>query len=179
MRKLIISASIAAGLVLGLLFTPLASVASSVTNALYPVAAKFTSTVATNGVAFKCVNNCAIDLGSGANDWISSNGTSVVIGQGGLSVYGGSITTTGGTPLYLSGTGAVNMTTGININLTAIGTCDSTKEGDVRRMTGTGGTGTTLRTRMCICTSDGAASPAYAWMNLVSGTVGNSTTCSL
>jgi hypothetical protein len=41
----------------------------------------------------------------------------------------------------------------------------------------------TVRTKLCLCTSDNAASPAYAWKNIsVSGgteasTIGNTTTC--
>lgn len=33
------------------------------------------------------------------------------------------------------------------------------------------------RTRACLCTSDGGAPAAYAWQNMVTGTVGTSTTC--
>lgn len=55
-------------------------------------------------------------------------------------------------------------------------TCASTLEGLVSRDTAAGGT-STHRTRLCMCTSDGAGTPAYAWMNITSGTVGNTTTC--
>lgn len=35
-----------------------------------------------------------------------------------------------------------------------------------------------VATRKCICTSDGAGTPAWAWVNTLTGTVGTSTTCS-
>lgn len=59
----------------------------------------------------------------------------------------------------------------------ALPTCSSTTEGYTRRDSAAGGT-TGARTRLCICTSDGAGTPAYAWVNLGSGTVGTDTTCS-
>jgi hypothetical protein len=56
-------------------------------------------------------------------------------------------------------------------------TCASTTEGYVSRDVGSG-VSTGHRTRLCLCVSDGAGSPAYAWQNMVSGTVGTTTTCS-
>jgi hypothetical protein len=55
-------------------------------------------------------------------------------------------------------------------------TCASALEGLIARDSAAGGT-TGNRTRVCVCTSDGAGTPAYAWVNLGSGTVGNTTTC--
>lgn len=60
----------------------------------------------------------------------------------------------------------------------ALSTCDAAAEGELRRLAGTGGTNTGARTRLCLCASDGGASPAYAWQNVVTGTIGNATTCS-
>lgn len=56
-------------------------------------------------------------------------------------------------------------------------TCAAGLEGLKRWPTTTGGTGTSSRTRVCVCTSDGAASPTYAWVNSSSGTVGTASTC--
>lgn len=42
----------------------------------------------------------------------------------------------------------------------------------------TTGTGTGRRTKLCLCTSDGAfLMPTYTWQNLATGTVGTATTC--
>lgn len=68
---------------------------------------------------------------------------------------------------------------GITPGQATLDTCSSANEGLVIRAASTGGTGTSARTRLCICTSDGAASPAYAWQNIATGTVGNTTDCNL
>lgn len=62
------------------------------------------------------------------------------------------------------------------LTTTTLETCAVGVEGLVRRDAAGGGT-TGERTRICICTSDGAPSPAYAWINLGSGTVGTTTAC--
>lgn len=54
--------------------------------------------------------------------------------------------------------------------------CRAGLEGLVSRDILAGGT-TGKRTKLCLCTSDGAGSPAYAWQNLATGTVGTDTTC--
>lgn len=56
-------------------------------------------------------------------------------------------------------------------------TCAAGTEGLITRDAAAGGS-TGARTRYCLCTSDGGGSPAYAWQNLVTGTVGTTTTCS-
>jgi hypothetical protein len=58
----------------------------------------------------------------------------------------------------------------------ALTTCASGIEGAIMRDSAAGGT-TGKRTKLCLCTSDGAGSPAYAWQNLATGTIGNTTTC--
>lgn len=55
-------------------------------------------------------------------------------------------------------------------------TCDATIEWAVAMDATSGGT-TGARSRGCMCTSNGAGTPAYAWQNLATGTVGTSTTC--
>jgi hypothetical protein len=32
-------------------------------------------------------------------------------------------------------------------------------------------------TRVCMCQSDGAGTPAWAWKNIITGNAGNTTTC--
>lgn len=39
------------------------------------------------------------------------------------------------------------------------------------------GVSTSKRSKMCMCTSDGGGTPAYAWQNLATGTIGTTTTC--
>jgi len=59
----------------------------------------------------------------------------------------------------------------------AFGICNSSREGQVQNAGEGGGTNRGARTRLCLCTSDGAASPTYAWQNIVTGNVGTTTTC--
>lgn len=57
-----------------------------------------------------------------------------------------------------------------------LGTCNATNEFGTKADNLSGGS-TGARSRVCLCTSDGAGTPAYAWVNIVSGTVGTATTC--
>lgn len=57
-------------------------------------------------------------------------------------------------------------------------TCAAATEGLIARDAAAGGSSGS-RTRICICTSDGAATPAYAWQNVGSGSLGNATTCGI
>lgn len=41
----------------------------------------------------------------------------------------------------------------------------------------TTGASTGRRTKLCLCTSNGAAMATYAWQNLTTGTVGSATAC--
>lgn len=72
--------------------------------------------------------------------------------------------------------GSLGTDVSLRIGATALPTCNSAAEGVERRDSAAGGT-TGHRTRKCICTSDGAGTPAYAWQNVVSGTVGTSSAC--
>lgn len=102
----------------------------------------------------------------------------------------------GGTPnLYPDGTGwnfggymigptiqVNNVVAAVYVNFstpTALPTCNAGAEGKIYRVSATGGTSTTKRTKICLCTSDGAASPAYAWQNVITGTMSGTptTTC--
>lgn len=61
-----------------------------------------------------------------------------------------------------------------------IGTCDNTaatghaREGDMKILSGTS---LSARTRVCVCSSDGGGTPAFAWLNVVTGTIGTSSAC--
>lgn len=163
MKKTISGAAVALGLMLGLFAAPLATWAQSVMSAVFPVATTFTSSAPNGVTAFRCVTNgCQWDLGAGASDYLSSNGTNISTPTA-LVALG----------FYANGTNPyVHWAVGATI-----GTCSSANEGRVYRLTGTGGTNTGSQTRFCACVSDGAASPTYSWRNLISGTAGNSTTC--
>lgn len=60
---------------------------------------------------------------------------------------------------------------------TTLPTCAAALEGLSLVDAASGGTSGS-RTRRCLCTSDGGGTPAYAWQNLATATVGTTTTCS-
>jgi hypothetical protein len=132
----------------------------------------FSSTAASGSNAFGVTTNGArVDFGAGANDYASSDGTTVT--------FAGPISTT----TINASSGTVPMLTVSNFlswsgayDLVSFG-CDSSREGRMMRAQSTGGTNSGARTKLCVCTSDGAASPSYAWQNLASGAVGTTTTC--
>lgn len=88
--------------------------------------------------------------------------------EGGLRAY-----STDHTLRYCDGTGPRRITTD---SLVTLPTCSSAVEGAIRADAASGGT-SGVRTRVCICTSDGGGTPAYAWQNSATATVGTSTTC--
>lgn len=61
----------------------------------------------------------------------------------------------------------------------ALPTCNATKEGATQLDNTGGGTGTTKNSKPCVCISDGAASPAYKWRNMLNqaDTSGTTTVC--
>lgn len=65
----------------------------------------------------------------------------------------------------------------------ALGTCAAGLEGQIAWVASTGGTNSGAMTKLCLCQSDGAASPTYAWQRLndpsltLAGSKGNTTTC--
>lgn len=171
----------------------------------------FVSTVASGSNAFGVSTNGArIDYGAGANDYASSDGTTVAFAGpiAATSVTTALVTTTAtsgnigmqmvtGSKLCLgASTGCIKndafsqldlsefataYTNGANFVARTVGsvsyTCAANQEGLVVRDNASGGTNSGHRTRICICTSDGAASPAYAFQNMVTGTVGTTTSC--
>lgn len=125
-------------------------------------AATFTSSAPSGSNGFVCRNTgCRIDLGAGTNDYWTSDGTN-------LSTPG----------VIVFGNAGFIADTGLRISAgRSLVTCNSATEGTIYRLTGTGGTNTLSQTRLCVCVSDGAASPVYQWRNVLTGTAGNSTTC--
>lgn len=169
MKKTTKALLVVLGLAAGFSLAPVRTWAGAVISSISPIAMTFTSSAPSGTNGFACrTNGCRVDLGTGTNDHFTSNGTDIST-LAGLSVGGAGMTSTGK---------VVGLTFDLN-TASALDTCGSTFEGRIRRLTGTGGTNSGLRSRFCVCTSDGAASPTYAWVNIVSGTVGNSTTCSL
>jgi hypothetical protein len=71
---------------------------------------------------------------------------------------------------------SVHASGGIQSTSATLATCNSGNEGRIDRDVAAG-VSTGNRTRICVCTSDGAGTPAYAWRNLATGNVGTSTTC--
>lgn len=79
--------------------------------------------------------------------------------------------TTGAT---ISGAGVAVFNTSVRVAFTTIGTCAAGVEGALRLDTASG-IATGQATRLCMCRSAGASD--YAWINVITGTVGNATTC--
>lgn len=165
MKKLLPVILISVGLSFGLAISPLPVMAQGVVSSMFPSVAKLTVTApsGTNGIVLN--TGARIDLGSGANDYIRSNGSDVT--------FDGPVVAASSLQVVGTFVAASNIT----VNGTSIGTCASGVEGAVRRQTGTGGTNSGSQTRFCACVSDGAASPTFSWRNLISGTAGNATTC--
>jgi hypothetical protein len=164
-------------------------------------ATRYTAT-ASAGVGLKCNGALAscIDLGPGslnsigtnvAGDILLSDGVSgsATVRIGELTLYGnGGIVSQGyagcnhncfiqnfyaGEPVRLDDPDGVRIS---DSTAAALGTCTAALENTIKRDYASGGsTGDT--TRLCLCVSDGAGTPAYAWQNLTTGTVGTSTTC--
>ncbi len=63
---------------------------------------------------------------------------------------------------------------GVKPTLKSLSTCDSSIEGQLETDV-LSGASTGKRTKLCLCTSDGAA--AYAWQNVATATIGTGTTC--
>lgn len=135
-------------------------------------APRFTSSAASGANGFACSTNGArVDFGAGASDYASSDGTTVSFAGPMQGTY---ITASAGiiSPQFLRISTA-----------SALGTCGAGAEGIFRWVTATGGTSTGARTKICLCTSDGAASPAYSWKNISgvfasdAASVGDATTC--
>jgi hypothetical protein len=77
----------------------------------------------------------------------------------------------------VAGTGDARARSSYRTDAKTLDTCAAATEGYIERDTLAGGTSTTHATRVCLCQSDGAASPAFKWRNMASGTLGTTTTC--
>lgn len=173
------------------------------------VSGAWTSTTGSGANAFAVATNGArVDFGSGAADYASSDGTTVNF-AGPLSVPSDTKICLNGTTCtkalsyviatdQMTFTGILRATSAINsdgsvagttasfstgVRITAsqtLPTCASGNEGVTYRQSG-GTSG--ARTKLCLCTSDGAGTPAYAWQNITSffaseaASVGTATTC--
>jgi hypothetical protein len=165
----------------------------------------FTATTAT-GPAYVCGGALAscLDTGAGANNSIGTDasgrvllatgaGTGVVrIGDGSqvefaengnFSLTNGAAILNGTTAIYNQTAGAsvpIDAPFGIKISAKSLAGstgCVSTREGATVWDILSGGT-TGAMTRVCRCTSDGAGTPAYTWVNTgCPNTVGTATTC--
>jgi hypothetical protein len=158
----------------------------------------FTAT-ATTGTPF-AVNStlaCAYDLGPGATNCFGTNASGhtlvgpaagvstdqrLQVGAGFRVDASGSLLITNGVLDPYFGTvirnsiGPVKVDDELRLSAKAVGTCDASREWEEVNDNASGGT-TGARGRRCLCTSDGAGTPAYAWLNLATGTVGTSTAC--
>lgn len=142
-----------------------------------------TSNVASGSNAIALTTNGArIDLGTGTKDYLTSDGFAITLGGtvnisgGGLNVLSNNIDITGAGYITNSSAGSalkLSDADGVLIAPLALPTCDAAHEGALMSIAATGGT----RTKLCLCTSDGGGTPAYAWQNLASAALGNTTTC--
>lgn len=137
----------------------------------------------------------AVDLGPGSCDHLGTNGSGYVLVGGGTCsptwLFGDATTVQSGQvvtnyfSIISSGSGAIRSLSGPvpiegvvrHVPATLV-TCNATNEFGVMGDSASGGS-TGDRSRICLCTSDGGGSPAYAWQNIVTGNIGTSTTCPL
>lgn len=155
------------------------------------VAEDFTASTGTGpGFAVSSQLTCAVDVGPGANDCFGTNGSGyvtlpagavltvgstllqdaqVIIVNGYLTLSNSLIRTLSGAPVPLEG--------GARHVAQALGTCNAGLEW-ATRADAASGVSTGARSRLCLCTSDGAGSPAYEWRNIgCPNTSGTTTTC--
>jgi hypothetical protein len=151
-------------------------------NKLTATASSGTAVAATSQLA------CAVDFGPGAADCIGTNGSgyitadsNAVFDVGTSRVQNDQVTTVyltminGGTIRRLD-SAPISIEGGVRNVAAALGTCSAGTEWTIKADTASG-VSTGARSRSCLCTSDGAGSPAYAWQNVVTGNLGTTTTC--
>jgi hypothetical protein len=82
-----------------------------------------------------------------------------------------------GNCIHRNNSGPLRMEDHVRYTAVALGTCSSTMEGSLASDAAAGAS-TGARTRVCLCTSDGAGTPAYEWRNIgCPNTSGTTTTC--
>jgi hypothetical protein len=142
-------------------------------------------------VALKLQTGAFLDMGDGVSDYLYSDGSYIytptlfgastffatVTTPGFVSMYGANLTKFcpgADTSCFISD-GTTIWVTSFGWSSHTLDTCNSANEGAVQRQGGAAGSA--VRTKLCLCTSDGAATPTYAWQNIASAAVGNATTC--
>lgn len=166
-------------------------------NGTQPAIATYFRATATTGTGYQCdamLASC-VDLGPGAYNYLGTNvAGDIVLGPGSGSnavvrVYGSlyvsNIAQTSGAfdayfNSYLTNTFAgmplaLNDAEGVRIvGSTSLAACSATLRNTLKSLTFADASGTV--DRLCWCRSDNAASPTYRWVNVVSGSVGTTTT---
>lgn len=147
-----------------------------------------TTPSATSGnVAYKPQTGARTFFSQGSTDYIDSTSTAITYHGGaitnngdlanlGNATFGGVFKVSSGGVLSGNSTNPVTVSDadGLRIAPNALDTCTATYEGALQNDS-TAGIATGHRTRMCMCTSDGAS--AYKWQNVVTATLGTTTTC--
>lgn len=162
------------------------------------VAERYRATAAT-GTGFACdaaLTTC-LDSGPGANNGIGTDGTALQLATGAgtgivnigeaaqiILAENGNFTNSNGAMILNGTTFLVNQTAnrpvlvdsanGFKVQPKTLPTCAAAIEWAIVADVASG-VSTAARSRLCVCTSDGAA--AYAWQNVVTGTVDTATTC--
>jgi hypothetical protein len=124
-----------------------------------------------NAVSFT-TNGARLDLGTGASDYLSSDGSGVTA-AGQFNVTG--IVVLNGAMSATAGSVTIDNNGGFRIATKSLPTCgDNTGgtvgEGTISMVAGAGA----VYTKPCICSYNGTT---RAWRHMISGTVGNTTTC--
>jgi hypothetical protein len=159
----------------------------------------FSSSVASGSTALSLTSGAKLQLGASTR-YITDDGTNLVVkgsimpkdtvsydfGSNGL-IWGtaylhavwlnsGQIRDNTSTARITLSSGSVDLGNPLKVQSATLATCASGTEGNISRDAAAGGT-SGHRTRVCLCTSDGAGTPGYKWQNMVSGTLGTTTTC--
>jgi hypothetical protein len=151
-----------------------------------------------SGLACNALLASCLDLGPGADNEIGTNvsgqillgpttsttcqvkmGANLLFKCNGEALVNGPLNQYSSAGYFVNETGGavkVDDAQGLNVEEKALHTCNAGSEGDILRDNAAGAT-SGARTRICICTSDGAATPSHVWQNLVTGTTGSATTC--
>lgn len=180
-------------------FTGLKTFSDGVATSTVSASGLFTSTVASGSVAFSLTSGARLTFGS-ANRYISDDGSNIVIkgsvmpsatvswdfGDNARSwgsfylwaivLNSGQIRDSNSIARISLSTGSIDLGNPIKTSADTLATCASGTEGEISRDTSSGGT-TGHRTRLCLCTSDGAGTPGYKWQNMGSASLGTTTTC--
>ena len=130
------------------------------------VAGSFTATAPSGGNAVKLATGAAICLNAPTcTITIKHDGTNILL-NGAVVALGANAT--------MSTSGRLTVSSGVQSSNNTLPTCAA---GTLGLLLTQSTAASTVRTRLCYCTSDNAASPTYAWQNLASAALGNTTTC--